>query len=67
MFAIYSGPSCNFHQPRAQLTRRGGRTFFGVTRHRSPTILRATAPIRLPANELSALTDLSRRPLAGNL
>ena len=48
MLAIYSDPSCNFPQPRQA---------DGLTQHRSPTILRAMAPIRLPANEISALTD----------
>jgi hypothetical protein len=49
-FAIYSGSSCNFAWPRAQFTRRGGRTLGGIDRL---PIVRAIAPIRLPANEIT--------------
>ena len=39
--AIYSSPPCDFPQPREAEA---------FTRHRSPTVLRAIAPIRFPVN-----------------
>ena len=52
---IYSGASCNFSAAPSVYPPWWRANLFGVTRHRSPTIVRAIAPIRLPANELSAV------------
>jgi hypothetical protein len=45
-FAIYSGPSCNFPEPREADTFLGG-----IDRL---TILRVIAPIRFSANKITA-------------
>ena len=48
MSAIYSGHSCNFPQPRAQFTRRGGRTFSELHGVDHATTIRAIADIWFP-------------------
>ena len=48
MSAIYSGHSCNFLQPRAQFTRRGGRTFSELHGVDHATTIRAIADIWFP-------------------
>jgi hypothetical protein len=67
MSAIYSGHSCNFLQPRAQFTRRGGRTFSEVHGVDHATTIRAIADIWFPPacefgirDSLSAAFNLQR-------
>src|SRR5882757_2761391 len=48
MSAIYSESFCNFLQPRAQFTRRGGRTFSELHGVDHATTIRAIADIWFP-------------------